>query len=183
MILWFYALSFLRDSEIHIWEEHCHRWERKTNPLSSYIVSIHKFISYEQQLPEHTTLASSPWWHPVTPLGLALHLERLSSVPVQLTSDSQMGPLPRPKWAKPGAAMATPQPSCQHTTLASLMSQLSSHTVPHWCRSSTSTLPAQRLGPFTSWTAIGSETKNSKKEKKKKIFWKSCWRWPPNHRE
>lgn len=70
-----------------------------------------------------------------------------SSVPVQRTSSSRMGPVPGPKRQRPGALRARPQPSRRHTTRAFLMFQWSSHTVPHtpWCQ--TSTRPSQRLCP------------------------------------
>jgi len=55
--------------------------------------------------------------------------------------------------------------SCLHTTLASLLSQKSSHTVPHTPLMQTSTLPALFTGPLTKrsvslvqcWAAVGRE--------------------------
>ena len=52
--------------------------------------------------------------------------------------------------------MASPQPSCRHTTAALSRFQRSSHTVPHSWPCCTSTRPAQPLGPFTRRRRAGS---------------------------
>lgn len=122
---------------------------------------------WKHELPEHTTLASSPWLQLCSPQGLVLHAERSTSVPLHSMSSSQIGPVPSPKWAEPGADSGFPQSSCLHTTMASDRSHLSSHTVPHCCFQSTSSRPAQRLGPSTS--LMGAELATPGSEKKIKV--------------
>lgn len=102
------------------------------------------------KLPVHSTPASSPWLQLCLPQDLARHRERAASVPAQVTSSSQMGPDPCPKAALNRADSAWPQPTSLHTTSASVRLQLSSHTVPHLPLWKTSTLPEQKLEPFTS---------------------------------
>jgi hypothetical protein len=89
------------------------------------------------------------------------HFHTWDSFPMQFTSLSQMGPDPAPKWAEVMAFRATPQPSCLHTTWASLRSQLSSQMVPHvsWWR--ISILPAQWLLPPTRRSSGLSEERES----------------------
>ena len=71
------------------------------------------------------------------------------SFPEQNTSSNQIGPLPRPKCAPCGALTASGYPSSRQTTLASLISQLSSQTVPQAPLWKISTLPAPRQFPPT----------------------------------
>lgn len=79
---------------------------------------------------EQTTPASSWWPQLWASQPLCRHCHSLASVPMHSTSSRTMGPKPRSKCARPMATTAPPQPSCRHTTWASLRSQLSSHTVP-----------------------------------------------------
>lgn len=55
--------------------------------------------------------------------------------------------VPCPSRASVKASLALPNPSSRHTTVAALMLQLSSHTVPHSPFFSTSTLPSPILAP------------------------------------
>ena len=96
-------------------------------------------------LPSQTTPASSLWLQLWAPNPRWLHSVSFDSVPVHVTSSNQMGPLPCPKRAFPGADRTLPQPSCLHTTWASTRPQASSHTVPHCPRWKISTLPEQEL--------------------------------------
>lgn len=83
-----------------------------------------------QDVPEQITPASSLCRQLCLPQPWEWHCQRKDSFPLQWISSSKMGPVPSPKWAESVALMATPQPSCLHTTWASLRSQLSSQTVP-----------------------------------------------------
>ena len=65
-----------------------------------------------------------------------------------------MGPDPCPKAALNRADSAWPQPTSLHTTSASIKLQLSWHTVPHLPLWRTSTLPEQKLEPFTSLIGV-----------------------------
>lgn len=103
--------------------------------------------------PEQTTPASSLWLQSCS--GTAGHSQRSRSCPWHPTSSRRMGPCPRPKVALPGALTARPHRSWRHTTLASEMSQPSSHTVPHVPSCSSSTRPSQRLRPPTSRSGLG----------------------------
>ncbi len=98
-------------------------------------------------LPSQTTPASSRWLQLWIPNPRWLHSVSFDSLPVHVTSSSQMGPLPCPKCADVGADRALPQPSCLHTTWASTRPQESSHTVPHCPLWKISTLPEQELFP------------------------------------
>lgn len=106
-----------------------------------------------------TTLASSWWPQLWMPNPRCLHCVIDASSPLQLTSSSQMGPLPRPKAAFCGAEVATPHSSCLQTTLASLRSHRSSHTVPHCPLWWISTLPEQRWPELTSLTGAWADRK------------------------
>ena len=80
--------------------------------------------------PEQMTPASSPWLQLCEFQPSCGQLHSWDSCPEQRTLSKTTGPEPCPNRALPGADVAPPQPSCLHTTLASLMSQSSSHTVP-----------------------------------------------------
>lgn len=109
-----------------------------------------------KHLPEQMTPASSlcsqlcvnqPAWE---------HCAREASAPEHCTSSRRMGPEPWPKRASPGAETAAPQPSCRHTTWASLSSHWSSHTVHHAPSKYTSMRPEHLPKPSTSCTASQS---------------------------
>lgn len=103
------------------------------------------------------TDASSRWWQSVMPNGAAGHCSNADSFPQHRTLSSQMGPVPSPKNAPPGATSASPQPSCLQTTVASGSPQPSSQTVPQRPVCSSSTRPAQRPGPPTRRSGYGAE--------------------------
>lgn len=67
-------------------------------------------------VPEHTTPASSPWLQLCSPQGLTWHSVRAVSDPAQFMSSNQIVPVPCPNRAEPGVEIASPQPSCLHTT-------------------------------------------------------------------
>ncbi len=110
-------------------------------------------------LPEHTTPTSSLCWQSCFPQPGEEQLHRDISFPSHSTSSSHMGPEPGPNQAGTCWLLrATPHCSCLHTTWASLISQESSHTVPHEPLWKTSSLPAQSPPEPTSlmdpWTDI-----------------------------
>ena len=93
-----------------------------------YLISL----IYEPCPPEHLTPASllcaqdlvtfTPRWPQAA---------NANSLPEHETLSSQIDPDPWPKPADPMAVPDDPNPSCLHTTPASVSSHPSSHTVPH----------------------------------------------------
>ena len=88
-----------------------------------------------------TTLASSPWEQSCIPQPSWVQLKSEASPPWHPTWSIQIGPTPLPYAARRGAEEALEKPSWRHTTFASLISQVSSHTVPHIPFTQTSTRP------------------------------------------
>ena len=103
----------------------------------------------------HVTLASSEWSQLWTFQGMCVHSSREASPPLHFRLFMLMVPSPLPKKASPWASSASPHPTCRHTTLASLRSQASSHTVPHQPSENTSTRPSHQWFPFTSLSCPG----------------------------
>ena len=122
-------------------------------------------------IPSHPTPASVECWQLCVRIGLLEHSSNWLALEVHWTSSKKMGPVPAPKWAKLYATPAAERymkirlalhyktfknalpvyayPSCLQTTVASVVSQRSSHTVPHWLLMHTSTLPSYWLEPPT----------------------------------
>ena len=96
-------------------------------------VHVLKWGKLHNVLPgSQVTEASSEWpqlWEPQP--GKAQSCSRCS-LPLQLTLSMSIRLVPCPNCELLHAVIALEKPSCLHTTLASVMSQLSSHTVPHW---------------------------------------------------
>lgn len=93
----------------------------------------------------------------------------------QSTSKSQIGPVPWPNWADPGALKAVPQFNCRHTTVASFKSHRSSHTVLHKPSWSISTLPKQRVDPDPTnriWASIRNTRHKLNKYSKYEVIYK-----------
>lgn len=108
----------------------------------------------EASSPAQVTPTSSLWAQLCFPQGAARQSARAASVPVHLTSSSQMGPAPQPKRPAVGSdCRGPPQPSSRQTTAVSRRSQPSSHTVPQRPACHTSSRPEHLLGPATrrSW--------------------------------
>ena len=97
----------------------------------------------------HVTEASSKWWQLWEPQPGKLQPCNVSSFSPQLTSSMSIKPVPCPKCAFCHEVAAPVKPSCLHTMFASVMSQPSSHTVPHWLKWKTSTLPSEGTLPPT----------------------------------
>lgn len=117
--------------------------------------------------PVQVTPTSSLWAQLCFPQEAAGHSDSEASVPTQPTSSSQMGPAPQPKRPAAGSACrGPPQPSSRQTTAESLMSQLSSHTVPQRPSCHTSSRPEHLLGPATrrTWGDPGIGKKKSKSQ-------------------
>lgn len=131
--------------------------------------------------PEQTTPASS--WCRQSWRAQPAWLQRssASSVPVQRTSSSRMGPEPGPKRPRPGEPRARPQPRRRHTTRAFFMLQKSSHTVPHspWYR--TSRRPSQRFFPPARRRgfSVGQEKSVEELALGEFHFWLCCLLPPP----
>ena len=107
---------------------------------------------------------ASSWWPQLwIPHPWKSHWFKLVSLPVHLTFFIQICPVPWPKWAYDQACTAPlVNPSCRQTTLAPLMSQPSSQTVPHWLLWKTSTRPSWSPVPPTSLTATSiGHTRNT----------------------
>ena len=137
--------------------------------------------------PWHLTPASSEW--PIEQLTKELcgQSVRLLSLPVQSTLSRWIGPAPKPKWARPkdtapvwwisrmkqctyllDQSLFWPfvvYPSCWHTTEASVLSQESSHTVPHRLFVQISTLPSFGMLPpaSRSWPVVQTAEYNRRK--------------------
>ena len=79
---------------------------------------------------EHTTPASWACVQPVLPHPVKAQLAIEASLPTQLTFDSQMAPVPRPKIPLVTAREAEVNPSMRHTTRASSIVHWTVHTVP-----------------------------------------------------
>lgn len=110
--------------------------------------------------PVQVTPTSSLWAQLCFPQEAAGHSDSEASVPTQPTSSSQMGPAPQPKRPAAGSGCrGPPQPSSRQTTAESLMSQLSSQTVPQRPSCHTSSRPEHLLGPATrrNWGDPGIE--------------------------
>ena len=119
--------------------------------------------------PVQVTPTSSLWAQLCFPQEAAGHSDSEASVPIQPTSSSQMGPAPQPKRPAAGSGCrGLPQPSSRQTTAESLMSQLSSHTVPQRPSCHTSSRPEHLLGPATrrNWgdPGIGKKKKEEEEE-------------------
>ncbi|XDV24202.1 hypothetical protein PO909_028444, partial [Leuciscus waleckii] len=69
-------------------------------------------------------------------------------------TSAQISPLPSPNHSDPTTDTATPQFSCLQRTLAALISQHASHTVPHSLRNRSSTLPEQKSELLTSLRSV-----------------------------
>lgn len=130
--------------------------------------ALRKPADGEASSPAQVTPTSSLWAQLCFPQGEAGQSARAASVPVHLTSSSQMGPAPQPKRPAVGSGCCgPPQPSSRQTTAASRRSQPSSHTVPQRPACHTSSRPEHLLGPATrrSWGDPGvgvGDTDNSK---------------------
>ena len=85
-------------------------------------------------------------------MSCCLHSSGECSRPVQLISPINMFVLPRPKKPELGIFWALPHWRYVHTTAASFISQVSSHTLPHWPFWYNSTLPVHLLDPLTNLT-------------------------------
>ena len=105
-------------------------------------------------LPEQITEASSLWSQFSTPHPLCWQSAIEFSLPEQPTLSSQIGPLPAPNRAEPGALSASKSnPSSTQTTLASFISQSSSQIVPQLPLWNISTLPSPYQLPPTSFNS------------------------------
>lgn len=135
----------------------------KLRPFVKKILQFFKLFT-KQSRPVQITPASSVCWQLWLLKPLCQHSWRKSSLPVQLTSSSQISPLPWPKWAEFGAASASPQPICLQTTWASFRSQWSSHTVPQAPRTLISTRPEHCPLPPTSRTGVASVVSSERGE-------------------
>lgn len=131
-------------------------------------------------IPWQLTPASSKWSLEQLINELCEQSIRLLSLPLHSTLLRKIGPTPTPKWASVKATASVgicevgswvfepvwmmfvynlywywywplvEYPSCKHTTLASVLPQTSSHTVPHWLFTQISTLPSFSMLPPTS---------------------------------
>lgn len=88
-------------------------------------------IKWRRCVPAQITPASSLWKQSCVPSPLWEHCSREDSFPVHFMLSRRISPVPSPKKALILAERASPQPISLHTTLAFLISQSSSQTVPH----------------------------------------------------
>ena len=103
--------------------------EQQTSAIAhGFIKKNRPFFSPEEQ----TTPASWLWSQFCFPQPLWRHSVNDLSSPVHFTSSIHIVPFPRPKVADTCAFTAGPYPSSLQTTLASVRSHESSHTVPQF---------------------------------------------------
>lgn len=137
--------------------------DRKERPTewSHWLQATGRWSLSPLYLPSHRAPASSECGQLKTS-SFCSHSDNASSIPLQLTSWI------RTRWFSGAAGLynvplrvllAAPQFSSRHTTATSVKSQPSSHTVPHWPLSSSSTRPSQRWGPPISRTLGGDSAK------------------------
>lgn len=107
-------------------------------------------------LPVQTTLARDVALQVVSRKGLWGHCDKENSNPLHSNCSTQVCPVWCPDSVSRVILWAFPQSSCLHTTVASFISQVSAHKVPHWPLSYSSTIPAQRVGPLDNFTLPGN---------------------------
>lgn len=113
-------------------------------------------ICFERRwsLPEQVTPTSCSWVQLCFPHPSCLQSQRADSFPVQETLSIQMSPEPALELAHPRALIEVGHPSCRQTTETSFMPQPFLHTVPHFSRILSSTLPVQLFPPPVSLSSF-----------------------------
>ena len=118
----------------------------------------------------HTAPASWEWKQLCLPMPLCEHSSNEASSPTHPTSSKKMGPKPAPNCAKQYEDCADGKPSWRQTTDVSLISQKSSHTVPHAPFISTSTRPSFDDEPPTSLIEPDRKEENANDGSNRRFF-------------